>query len=518
MKPLPAFKKPRKKPDFDVQIEDEARCGRYTATRIHGVKASVSPLWMRSRLAKVGQRPINFLVDLTNYVMMAVGQPSHAFDARDVPERIRVRRARADEELKLLDDTELKLDDDCLVIANDKDAVALAGVMGGELAVRDDTSSLLLEMANFSAVQVRRVARRFGLRTESSIRFEKGVDPDRIDLALGLFVDLLRAEQSKAKVDIFVDNFPQPLPSVDVDVEIDYLHRRLGLEIPPKKMKASLSRLGFEAKGDDTRWTVRVPSWRSTGDVSIPEDIVEEIARLYGYEALGFSPPTVVLDAPVIQPRRRMERRIKEALATRAGMREVMNYPWVSTALLDASGLADLPTIGLAHPPSPDLRLSPSLVPQMLATVASNLRYNDTFAIFELNRVFLADATAKLSEKEEPLPVQPRKLVGAFVGDDSGALFYRAKGVLERLVRFVQCEPIAFGREHAAPWGDKAAQLSLTVNGQAAGALAVLSSRTKRKSGIKGAEVALFELDVDLLTPFASRQNEPEPLKKFPQV
>ncbi|MEM7676938.1 MAG: phenylalanine--tRNA ligase subunit beta, partial [Myxococcota bacterium] len=426
LKPLPAFKAPRKKPDFDVQIEDEERCGRYTATRIHGVKAAVSPLKMRSRLAKVGQRPINFLVDLTNYVMMAVGQPSHAFDARDVPEQIRVRRARPDEALKLLDDTDLKLDDDCLVIANDKDAVALAGVMGGELAVRDDTSTVLLEMANFNAVEVRRVARRFGLRTESSIRFEKGVDPDRIDLALGLFVELLQAEQSKAKVEMFVDRFARPLAEVAVEIEVEYLHRRLGLEIPPEKMKASLARLGFETEGDDQRWTVRVPSWRATGDVSIPEDIVEEIARLHGYEALGFSPPRVILDAPVIQPRRRMERRIKETLATRAGMREIMTYPWVSTALLDACGLGSVPTLGLAHPPSPDLRLSPSLVPQMLTAVASNLRYSDSFAIFELNRVFRADATAQLSKKEEALPAQPRKLIGAFVGNDSGSLFYRA--------------------------------------------------------------------------------------------
>ena len=185
LSPLPAFAAPDDDGSLAVDIADSERCGRYTGTRISGVDARPAPAWMRSRLARVGQRPINFLVDLTNYVMMAVGQPSHAFDARDVTAGIQVRRAGADEPITLLDGSEHKLDPDVLVIASGA-PVALAGVMGGEHAVRDDTADLVLEVATFEPISVRRTGRRFGLRTESSSRFEKGLDGARVDQALGL--------------------------------------------------------------------------------------------------------------------------------------------------------------------------------------------------------------------------------------------------------------------------------------------------------------------------------------------
>jgi phenylalanyl-tRNA synthetase beta chain len=251
--------------------------------------------------------------------------------------------------------------------------------------------------------------------------------------------------------------------------------------------------------------------------VSLPEDIVEEVARLFGYEELGFSPPIVALEAPVIQPRRRMERRIKELLAFRAGMREVVSYPWVSASLLDASGLSGVPTVGLAHAPSGDLQLAPSLVPQMLGIVASNLRYCNEFSIFELNRIFTPSLMAS-EEVSEHLPVQNRSLVAAFVGPDPARLFYQAKGVIESLGDAVQCEPVCFRQEVKAPWGDSAAQLGLISGEHFIGALAILSSRTKRKAGIRGAEVALFELDVDSLIPYSSRNNIYKPLPAYPET
>jgi phenylalanyl-tRNA synthetase beta chain len=516
LQPLPSFAPTVGDGGFVVDIADPERCARYTATHIHGVRTARAPLWLRSRLVKVGQRPINLLVDLTNYVMMAVGQPSHAFDARDLPTRVEVRRARQGEPLTLLDGTKPSLDPECLVIANHERPVALAGVMGGDAAVRGDTDALWLEIANFDPVEIRRIVRRFGVRTESSSRFEKGIDPDRVVAALGLFVNLLVREQPTAQVVAHVDSFPRPLPVISVDVDVAFLHRRLGRELPEAQMRGLLERLGFVVEGEG-RLAVRVPSWRATGDVSLPEDIVEEVARLYGYEALGFSPPIVALVAPVIQPRRRMERRLKEALAFQAGMREVVSYPWVSAALLDASGMAGVPTVGLAHAPTADMRLAPSLVPQLLGLVASNLRYFDAFSIFELDRVFSPELVPTPGV-DERLPMQPRKLAAALVGPDAAQLFYRAKGVIESLARAVQCEPIGFSRDVEAPWGDPAARLGLTTGGRGIGALAVVSSRAKRKAGIRGAEVAMFELDVDSLTPYSSRHNELVPLPTFPQV
>ena len=338
---------------FEVRIEDP-RCYRYTATRIEGVDGSVaSPLWLAARLAKVGQRPINLLVDLTNYVMMAVGQPSHAFDARDLPERVEVRAARDGEPLTLLDGTELTLDAQSLVIASHEAPTALAGVMGGELAVRADTSALWLEIATFDHVDVRRTGRRFGLRTESSTRFEKGLDTPSVKTALGLFQALFAQLVPGSQVVAHIDNHPRPTPPVSVSVTVPFLHGRLGRELRAPTMVGLLSRLGFCTEQTGDALEVHVPSWRATGDVDLPEDIVEEVGRLFGFEALGFSPPQVELVDPVIQPVRRMERRLREYLAFRCGLREVVTYPWVSGRLLQAAGCGDMPTLGLAHRPAP---------------------------------------------------------------------------------------------------------------------------------------------------------------------
>ncbi len=513
---LPAFQSPDADGGLEVRITDTQRCRRYTATRITGISAQQAPLWLRSRLSRVGQRPINLPVDLTNFVMMAVGQPSHAFDVRDLPKRVEVRRATPDEPLVLLDGTSLTLDPETLVIASHDEAVALGGVMGGELAVRDDTDELWLEIANFEPVEIRRAARRYGLRTESSTRFEKGIDPDRVLQALGLFMDLCARTAPGSSAVAHVDSFPAPLPPVTIEVDVDFLQRRLGRPLPVAQMRSLLNRLGFEAQGE-ARLVVRVPSWRATGDVSLPEDIVEEVARLYGYEALGFSPPIVALEAPVIQPQRRMERRLREYLAFRASMRECVSYPWVSAKLLDAAGMADVPTLGLAHPPSPDQRLAPSLVPQLLGMVAGNLRYTERFRLFEQGRVFRTTMVPTPGSAEK-LPEQPRMVAGAFVGEDAGALFYEAKAVLEGLGRSVQVAPLGFAKEPNCGWSDPAAQLSITAGGHPIGTLAVVSARARRKAGIKRAEVVLFELQVDALRPFTSRENRAVPLPEYPQV
>ena len=512
----PAPQLPADSGGFEVRIEDP-RCRRYTATRIEGVDGSArSPLWLAARLAKVGQRPINLLVDLTNYVMMAVGQPSHAFDARDLPERVEIRAARDGEELTLLDGTQLSLDPQSLVIASHEAPTALAGVMGGELAVRDETTALWLEIASFDHVDVRRTARRFGLRTESSTRFEKGIDTPRVTLALGLFQDLFAQLVPGSRVVAHVDNHPRPTPPVSVAISVPFLHGRLGRELGAPTMVGLLSRLGFctEQKGDALK--VHVPSWRATGDVDLPEDIVEEVGRLYGFEALGFSPPQVELVNPVIQPVRRMERRLREYLAFRCGLREVVTYPWVSERLLQAAGCGDTPTLGLAHPPSPDMRLAPSLVPQMLAVIANNLRFTQDFGVFEVNRVF----HTRVQSGPEGLPEQPKRLSAAVVGADAGALFYRLKGALEGMSSGVQVAELSCTPAPANPpsWADPSAVVGITCGGQTIGHLAVLSARAKRLAGIKRGEAAVLELSVDALAPHASRENRYAPLPQFPQV
>jgi phenylalanyl-tRNA synthetase beta chain len=323
--------------------------------------------------------------------------------------------------------------------------------------------------------------------------------------------------QPASQVVEHVDATIRPPRPVTVDVGVDFLHRKLGLALGADEMRALLQRLQFGCTIDGDSLHVDVPAWRSTGDVALPEDIVEEVARLYGYDNFPFTPPVVKLEKPAIQMTARTERRVREYFAFRGGMREVVSYPWVAAQSLEAAGMTEVPTIGLATPPAAAVRLAPSLIPQMLVNVATNLRHVAQFRIFELMRVFLPQAPATEGGKEK-LPAQPHHVAGAFVGTDAATLFLEAKGILEMLDRNVQVAPLAFSEDVYVAWGDPAARLSIRSNGQAIGALAVVAARAKRLAGIRRAEVVMFELNVDALIPLPSRENRPEPLLTYPRV
>ena len=523
---LPKFEIPDDEGSIAVEISDTERCGRYTCTTISHIDARSAPTWMQSRLCRVGQRPINALVDLTNYVMMATGQPSHAFDARDVQEGIQVRRATAGEKMTLLDESELTLSHDDLVIASDE-PIALAGVMGGELGVREDTQNLVLEVASFTPVPIRRTARTYHLRTESSARFEKGLDTQRVDTALGLFTQLMPEIFPEVQIHSFRDVYPSSTPFVEVRVALAFIQRRLGIQLSATQVIEYLNRLGFTTEVEMTEdvnakhtLVISVPSWRATGDVSLPEDIVEEVGRMYGYDCLDFSPPQVILDSAVIQPRRKLERRIKEHLAHTEGLQEVITYPWSQDRYLNASGLDDAPCLELATPHAPELkRIRPALVPQMLEIIVSNLRWYSEFGIFELGRVFLDQAYTQTPNTDEQLPSQRRHLAAARVGEDAVELFLTLKGTLERFARAVQCSPLTFCSSEESPaWADPAGYLCICIQQQKIGDLGILSARCKRLAGIKQNEAVIFELDVDLLEAYTSRENSYKPLPRYPEV
>ncbi|MEM7244297.1 MAG: phenylalanine--tRNA ligase subunit beta [Acidobacteriota bacterium] len=501
-----------------VEIESPELCGRYTATLVEGVPVEAAPTWMRSRLARVDQRPINLLVDLTNYVMMSVGQPSHAFDARDVEGVIKVRPARPAESITLLDASSHELEERDLVIANAERAIALAGVMGGEDAVRDDTASLLLEVASFDPTGVRRTATRHGLRTESSSRFEKGIDPARVDLGLGMLLALLGELCPDAKVQATKDAFPRPAESVTVRVKVDTIERRLGQALGQERILGLLDRLGFSTVAEGGELVVSVPSWRATGDVSLPADIVEEVGRLHGYERFDFVPPRIELTEPVLQPRPRLSRRLLEYFAHRGQMREIKSAPWTHEKWLDASGLEE-PRLALATPPSPEERwLQASLVPPLLQAIASNLRWSTSFRVFELARVFRDESWATTEGSSESLPHQPRHLAGALVGDDAAALFLEAKGLLEGLRRGVHVEDLRLVTGVEVPWAEPAGCLGIAVGERVIGAVGVLASRTRRLADLRRAEAVVFELDVDALEPLPTRDNRYAALPLYPEV
>ncbi|MDH3605068.1 MAG: phenylalanine--tRNA ligase subunit beta, partial [Candidatus Tectomicrobia bacterium] len=487
---------------------------------ISGVDNTQAPFWMRSRLVRIGQRSINLLVDLTNYVMFAVGQPTHIFNAEHVDLPIGVRRAHESEELVLLDDNAYRLAPSMLVVADSKRALALAGVMGGvSSAASSSTRDVILEIANFDAVTIRRAATRLSLRTEASARFEKALDTQRVEEAVDLFVALLRQIQPSATIVGFDDTHPRPTQSKQITVGIDFLQNRLGNRLSAEEMSTLLSRIGFDVAVHDDILQITVPTWRSTGDVSIPHDIVEEVARLYGYERFEFVPPTIQLKKPALNQQNVVERRIKEILAFTGGMQEVVTYPWVEDRLLTAAGMDSLETLRLSAPPAPDQsQLRPSLIPSLLKSVAINLRYFDTFGIFEAGRVFVKRDFRPLDSDMESLPHQRRHLGGALAGQDAEQLLLEAKGLIETVRRAAHISSLTFSRDPIAPWAEAGARLGLQADGEPAGALGVLTSRAKTLADIKRSQVVLFEIDLDILQPLASRENEFFKLSEFPEV
>lgn len=390
LKPLPLFTCDAGADGLTVTVEDTERCPRYIGAAVEGLSVKPAPFRMQSRIWRVGMRPINALVDITNYVMLATGQPTHAFDSDNIAGHIIVRRAKDGEQLELLNGKALSLSADDLVIADEAGVVGLAGVMGGAKdSVLPSTDKVILEIANFQAAGVRRTALRYDNRTEASSRYEKAIDPERCDQALSLAMSLFRELYPDVRVTSFCDQYPAKLQPAEIDVSLRWLDRRLGKHLTNDEIAHKLGLLGFRLDFDGDNMHVTVPTWRSTGDVSIKADIMEEVARMVGYENFQAAPITTSFDGAINQLDKDLERRIKEYLAIRCGMQEIFTYPWmdeqyVNAILQDTAGI-----LALSTPPSPTERLiRSSLLPNLCKAVAKNERYFTEFSLFETAQVF----------------------------------------------------------------------------------------------------------------------------------
>ena len=507
---------------FHVTVEDAERCPRMTGTQIENVCVKPAPYWMQVRIWKTGMRPINALVDITNYVMLATGQPSHAYDSDHIAGHIIVRRAKAGETLTLLNGKELPLSTDDLTIADDAGIVGLAGVMGGAKdSILPTTSKVILEIANFQAAGVRRTALRYDNRTEASSRYEKAIDPERCDQALSLAMSLFRELYPDVRVTSFCDQYPAKLQPAEIDVSLRWLDRRLGKHLTNDEIAHKLGLLGFRLDFDGDNMHVTVPTWRSTGDVAIKADIMEEVARMVGYENFQAAPITTSFDGAINQLDKDLERRIKEYLAIRCGMQEIFTYPWmdeqyVNAILQDTAGI-----LALSTPPSPSERLiRSSLLPNLCKAVVKNERYFTEFSLFETAQVFKdADYSAPYDPREL-LPSQRKNIAGAFVAPakDVTALFRRAKGAVEQMPRYTHMEGFTFRQEKHPVWADQVVWLNIFLGEEQVGNLALLARKPAMACGIKNLAVMLFELDVDALRPFRSRTNRFTHLPEYPMT
>ena len=505
-----------------VETPDPELCPRYSARMVRNVKIAPSPKWMRERLRAMGVRPINNIVDITNYVMLALGQPTHVFDADNISDGITVRRANSGEELLLLNGKSLELSADDLVIADSECAVALAGVMGGAKdSVLDTTKNVILEVANFESTGVRRTALRYDNRTEASSRYEKAVDPERCDLALSMTMQLFSELYPEVSVTAFTDKYEKKLVQKEIDVEITWLERRLGKKISNEDVKAKLSLLGFEVSFTDTSMHITVPTWRSTGDVGIKADIMEEVARMYGYENFEPTPIVTSFEGAINQLEVDLVRKIKEYLAIRCNMQEVFTYPWMQDELVAAIIGDTAGVLKLSTPPSPtESYIRSTLLPNICGAVAKNERYYGEFAIFEEAQIFKDENYSSPYDARELLPTQERHVAGAVAGDANKVkdIFLRAKGIVENMSRYTHMEGFTFKREQKPSWAEETVWLNIYLGEEKIGDLALLSKKASLACGIKNLATVLFEINTDALKPFRSRTNGYARVNEYPLI
>ena len=520
LKELPKVTIDKNLPKYDIEIKEPTKCRRYVGVEIENVCDKPSPMWMQTLITNCGMRPISAIVDITNYVMLAVGQPTHAFDRTHVSgHKIIVRNARKDEELLLLDDNTISLTEDDLVICDEHDAMCLAGIRGGKKdSILPETTGILLEVANFSASTIRKSGKRFDEKTDSSIRYEKNIDTERVDEGLNLALTLIKEIFPESKIIAYGDEYPVKTERAKIDVSEEFLNVRLGKVLPRKTIEDVLTTLGYDVIYKDGIYHVTAPVWRSTGDVSIKDDVMGDIARLLDYQSFEPQPLTISFEHAVRQNKVLLERRLKEYLAYRCGFNEIYTYPWIDIKYINAAKIDTTNAVRLATPPAPELaNLRSSLIPGMLEAIAKNLRYNESFRLFEMTQVFEKGEYHESTE-DETLPIHKKYLIGSIVGKNPKEIFYEIKGVIENIAKYTHMEKLSLTQKEKPSWADINGYLNITLNDEIIGSLGLVSLATMNESKIKHTNVAIFELNVDKLNPLPSRTNKFIHLPQVPLV
>lgn len=389
LKPLPQvdLTKYDNLPKVDLKIEDTL-CQRYSCLQVANIKKNVSPVNMRIRLFYCGMRGINLLADLTNYLMLEMGQPMHAFDSRKV-EKIRIKRFDKPFTFQTLDGIDRNIDENTLMICNDNTPVAIAGIMGGlDSEIVEDTTTLTLESATFNAASIRKSTVRLAHRTDASNRYEKCLDPEMTVPAIARFVNLLMEIDPEAQVvSALTDEYAFKYPEVTLDFDKAFIDKYTGIEIPNDTIVNTLNSLGFKASNDGDNFTVEVPSWRATKDVTIKADIVEEITRIYGYDNFDIHTASAPLYPVRAKTEKTVEDRIKDMLVHRYSLHELHSYVWQYFDEYKDLGIEIEDNIKLQSATNPNMEtIRKSIIPTQLCQVKSNTGFSTDFGVFEIGR------------------------------------------------------------------------------------------------------------------------------------
>ena len=508
-----------------ICVEEPDLCPRYTARLIRGVKIGPSPAWLAQRLESVGIRSISNVVDVTNFVMMELGQPLHAFDFNHLREnRIVVKRAGAGEIFTTLDSKEHKLCEDDLVICDGQGSVALAGVMGGENSEIDvNTIDVLLESAYFDPNTVRRTSKRLGIHTEASHRFERGIDIDMVPVALERATQLIVETSGGEAAGGLIDVFSPPARIERLTISTENTNALLGIQIDTVQIKGLLESIGLSVKNLGSEMLeVKVPSFRH--DLEREVDLVEEVARLYGYDHIPVTLPAGEMESWLVPPHGKPVTRLRECL-TALGFSEIVNYSFVSPLSWDRILLANddsrRENIRLLNPLAEDQSvMRTSLVPSLLECLSKNIAYRSRdLKLFELRPVFFVSEGAEIAHEKLSLSLAicGRREPEGWAQDGEDVDFYDLKGVVEEILALFLIEQVVFDEKSSDVFYHPGKSCAIKIGSQVLGTMGEIHPKVLESFDLDNS-VYLLDLDLEILFQNTGVSKRFQIPSKFPET
>lgn len=501
-------------PKLDLKIEDPL-CQRYSCIRFENISKHVSPVNMRIRLFYCGMRALNLLADLTNYLMLEMGQPMHAFDSRKV-DKLRIKRFDKPFTFKTLDGNDRAIDENTLMICNGDTPVAIAGIMGGlDSEIVEDTSSLTLESATFDASSIRKSTVRLAHRTDASQRYEKSLDPEMTVPAVARFVKLLCDIDSGATVtSSLTDEYAFKYDDVELSFDKNFVNRYTGIEISNETIVKTLKSLGFGVELADDDFTVRVPSWRATKDVTIKADIIEEITRIYGYD--NFDVHTAA--APLYPVRAAQEKtdedRIKDILVKRFSLHELHSYVWAYYDEYKALGIDIEPNVELINATNPNIKtIRRSIIPTQLCQVKYNTAYSPDFGVFEIGRTVNGLNSAGLCDEHKKLAITLFSKT-----KDMEALYFELRDMLAVIADDIKHQSLTFEKiEETSSYKHPKNLNAIYCAGVKLGEIGIANAQVSKKID-KKANIVFAEIDVGEFAKIKNASISYEEPSRFPEI
>lgn len=499
---------------IDLKIEDPL-CQRYSCLQVENIKRSVSPVNMRIRLYYCGMRGINFLADLTNYLMLEMGQPMHAFDSRKVG-KIRIKRFDKPFVFHTLDGVDRNIDENTLMICNDNTPVAIAGIMGGlDSEIVDDTTTLTLESATFDAASIRKSTVRLAHRTDASMRYEKCLDPEMTDVAIARFLNLLKKYDSGIQVvSALTDEYAFRYETVALHFDKAFVDRYTGIEIDNETIVKTLNSLGFKVSLDDDNFDVVVPSWRATKDVTIKADIIEEITRIYGYDNFAINTTRSPLYPVRMDTVKTNEDKIKDMLVHRFDLHELHSYVWAYADEYKALGIPVEENIKLANATNPNIEsIRNAIIPTQLCQVKANVGYAPEFGIFEVGRVVSG-------MDENNLCIERKKLAIILYSktQDVKALYFKLRDILAVITDNIKHKPLAYNEAQPTHSYEHPINLNtILLDGKAIGTIGIVHPTVGKKVDKKAA-IVFAELDMQAFADVENASIIYDEPSKFPPM